>query len=147
VDTIARALVMYAVLLVIFLANGKRTLAQITTFDFVLLLILGEVTQQALTGDDYSITTAVILIVTLIGVDTTLTLLQRRSRWLNRLLEGTPLVLIDDGAPLEDRMRRSRVEIADILAAAREKQGLERLEQIKYAILENNGSISIIPRR
>ena len=100
-DTIARALVMYAVLLVIFRANGKRTLAQITTFDFVLLLILGEVTQQALTGDDYSITTAVILILTLIGVDTTLTLLQRRSRWLDRLLEGTPLVLVDDGAPLE----------------------------------------------
>lgn len=146
-DTILRALVIYAVVFALFRANGKRTLAQITTFDFVLLLIVGESVQQALIGDDFSITTALLLIVTLVAVDTGLTLLQHRWKRADRLLEGAPLVLVDDGNPLDERLLRSRVGLGDIMAAAREKQGLESLAQVKYAVLECNGSISIVPRR
>ena len=146
-DTVLRAVAVYAVLFVVFRANGKRSLAQITTFDFVLILILGESTQQALIGDDFSVTTAMLLIVTLVGLETGLSLLQHHSPAVDRLIEGARLVLVDDGTPLETRLPRSRVGLDDILAAAREKQALERLDQIKYAVLECNGSISIVPRR
>lgn len=146
-DTILRALAIYVVVFLLFRANGKRTLAEITAFDFVLILIVGESVQQALIGDDFSITTALLLVVTLVALETGLTVLQHRWKRFDRLLEGAPLVLVDDGNPLDDRMLRSRVGLADIMAAAREKQGLESLDQVKYAVLECNGSISIIPRR
>ena len=127
-------------------SSGKRSLAQITTFDFVLILILGESTQQALIGDDFSITTALLLIVSLVGIDITLSLAKGRSKRLDRLVDGVPLIIVDHGKPLRDRMEQSRVDEADVLAAARELQGLERMEQIKYAVLERSGGISIIPQ-
>ena len=145
-DSVVRALAIYAVLLLIFRIAGKRSLAQITTFDFVLLLVIGEATQQALLGDDFSVTNAALVIVTLVGVDIGLSLLQGRFVWLGRWLDDVPLVLVEDGRMLTPRMEKSRVSESDILQAAREKQGLERMEQIKYAVLERSGGISIIPR-
>jgi len=142
-----RAAAIYVFLLVIFRITGKRSLAQITTFDFVLILILGESTQQALIGDDYSITTGVLLIACLVGIDMTLSFLQERSPRLSRWMDGLPLVIVEDGQPLRDRMHKARVEDIDVLAAARERQGLERMEQIKFAVLERSGAISIVPRQ
>jgi uncharacterized membrane protein YcaP (DUF421 family) len=145
-DTVIRAAAIYFGLLLVLRGSGKRSLAQVTTFDFVLLLILGEATQQALIGDDYSITTGLLLIVTLIGIDMTLSFVKMKSRLLDRWMEGRPVLIVANGEPLEDRMREERVDLDDILCAAREKQGLERIEQIKYAVLERSGGISIIPR-
>lgn len=145
-DTLFRAVAIYVGLLVIVRASGKRTLAQVTTFDLVLLLILGEATQQALIGDDFSITTGLLLIAALVGIDMTLSFLKERSRPLSRWIEGLPLVLVEDGEMLHDRMRACRVDEDDVMAAARERQGLERLEQIKYAVLERSGGISIVPK-
>ena len=144
-DTIFRAAAVYLVLLLL-RASGKRSLSQITTFDFVLLLILGESTQQALIGDDFSITTGMLLIATLVGLDMSLAKLKEVSPRADRLIEGLPLVIVDNGEPMRDRMHAAGVDVADILAAARERQGLERLEQVKYAVLERSGGISIIPK-
>ena len=143
--TLVRALAIYFALLLILRLSGKRTLAQITTFDFVLLLILGESTQQALIGNDFSITTGVLLIASLVGIDQTLSFVKRRSRRLSELLEGAPLIILENGRPIAERLRGSRVDENDILAAARERQGLERLDQIKYAVLERSGGITIVP--
>jgi len=145
-DTIVRALVLYLALLLILRGSGKRSLAQITSFDLVLILILGESTQQALIGNDFSITTGVLLIVSLVGVDMTLSFVKERFRPLSRWIEGAPLVIVADGQPLLDRMRRSRVDEEDVLAAARERQGLARMDQIRYAVLERSGGISVIPK-
>jgi uncharacterized membrane protein YcaP (DUF421 family) len=145
-NTLYRALALYVVLLVVLRASGKRSLAQITTFDFVLILILGESTQQALIGDDFSVTTGVLVIVSLVGIDMTFSYLKDKAPRLDRWVEGLPLVIVEDGRPLHDRMARSRVDEEDVLAAARERQGLERLDQIKYAVLERSGGISIIPK-
>ncbi len=142
---VLRAFVVYFFLLVIFRAFGKRSLAQITTFDFVMLLIIAETTQQALLGDDFSITNCFLLTATLVVLDTALSLAKRRWPWFDRVAEGTPLVILENGKPFTDRMTKSRVDISDILAAARELQGLERLDQIRYAVLERNGAITIIP--
>jgi len=145
-ESVVRAAVVYLFLLVVFRIAGKRSLAQITTFDFVLLLIIGEATQQALLGDDYSVVNACIVIATLIVLEIGLSLVAARFPALGRAMEGMPLILVDDGRVLRERLRRERIDERDILSAAREHHGLERLEDIKYAVLERSGGITIVPR-
>lgn len=145
-DSVLRSIVIYAFLMLVFRLAGKRELGQVTTFDFVLLLIIGEATQQALLGEDFSLTNALLVITTLVGVDIGLSLWKQRSGTIDKLLDGVPVVIVEDGRPLMDRMQRARVDESDILTAARELQGLERMDQIKYAVLERSGGISIIPK-
>lgn len=146
-DAVLRAAAMYVFLLVLMRVSGRRTLAQMTPFDLVLLLIVAEATQQGLVGDDFSITNAVVVVVTLIGADILVTFLTHRSRGLDRWVNGVPLILIHDGEVIDDRLKKARIDLDDILQQARATQGLERLDQIKYAVLERGGDISIIPRR
>jgi len=144
-ETVIRAAVVYGMLWLVFRIAGKRTLAEITTFDFILLLIVSETTQNALSGTDYSITNSLLLIVTLVGIDVGLSLVKQYWPTVDKIIDGVPLILLEDGRPHAERMAKSRVDEADILAAARRSQGLERLDQIKYAVLERDGGISIIP--
>jgi uncharacterized membrane protein YcaP (DUF421 family) len=145
-ETVLRAFAMYAFLLLLFRISGKRSLAQITSFDFVLLLVIGEASQQALIGEDYSMVTSLIAIVTLMTIDIALSLIKQRSVRIDRWLEDVPVIIVDHGRLLQDRMQKERVDIDDVLAAARSTHGLERLDQIKYAVLERNGGISIVPQ-
>lgn len=145
-ESVLRGAAIYVFLLVIMRVSGKRSFAEITTFDFVLLLVIGETTQQALLSEDFSMTNAFIVIVTLVIMDVGLSLWKQRSAKLALAIESQPLVLLTDGRPLTERMNQERVDVEDILAAARMTHGLERLDQIKYAVLERNGGISIIPK-
>lgn len=144
-ELVIRGAAIYLVLLIVFRLAGTRALAQITTFDFVLLLVIGEVTQQGLLGEDFSVTGALILILTLVMLEVGMSLLQVRFRWLDKLVDGVPVVILEHGRPIEDRLRRSRLTEQEILEAARELQGIERLDQIKYAVLERHGGITVIP--
>jgi len=145
-ETVLHALAIYLLLLVVFRIAGKRSVAQITTFDLVLLLIVGEATQQALLGDDFSVTTAVIVIVTLVGFDVLVGVVARRTSLLQKLIESVPVVLVRDGAIDRERMEAERVSEDMILEQARAKQGLERMDDVKHAVLETSGGISIIPK-
>lgn len=145
-DAVIRATIVYAFLLLVLRLAGKRTLAQITSFDFVLLLIISEATQQALIDDDNSMINAGILVTTLVGLNVLMSVLKQRSKFIERLLEDIPLVIVANGKPLEERMNKARVDLDDVLDAARETHGLEHLDQIKHAILERSGRISIIPK-
>lgn len=144
-DTVIRAAAIYFVLLLLFRIAGNRSLAQITMFDLVLLLIISESAQQGITGNDYSLTNAFVLVCTLVLMDILLSLWKQRSGKMERLLDGMPLILVRHGEVLQMRLDRVRVDREDILEAARELQGIERLDQIKYAVLERDGRISIIP--
>lgn len=146
-DPIVRAVTIYIVLMVIFRVAGKRALAQTTTFDFVLPLIVSEVTQQAMVGDDFSITAATLAITTLIGLDIGLSILKQKLPFLDKWMDDVPLVIVDDGKVLHDRLTKTRIDESDILHAARELLGLERMDKVKYAVLERGGGISIIPRQ
>lgn len=145
-DAVLRSLAVYVFVFVIFRISGRRTLAQVTTFDFVLLLIIGEATQQGLLGDDFSVTNAFLVVGTLVLADIAMSLLQQRFPHLGRFVEGLPVVLVDDGRAIEHHLRKTRVDESDILERARQSQGLERLEDVKFAVLERDGSISIVPR-
>lgn len=144
-DIILRAVTIYVFLFILFRVTGKRSLAQITTFDLILLLIISEVTQQAMVGDDFSITASALAILTLVSLDLATTLLKQYVPKLEPWFEDGPLVLVENGKAIQRRLDKSRVDEDDILEAAREKQGLERMEQIKYAVLEKTGTISIVP--
>jgi uncharacterized membrane protein YcaP (DUF421 family) len=144
-DSVLRAVAVYVILLAIMRIAGKRTLAQVTVFDFILLLIIGEATQQALLAEDFSIINAAIVIGTLVLLDIGLSLLKLRSRRLDQIIDDTPVVIVDHGKLLLERMKRARIDEQEILIAARELHGLERVDQIKYAVLERSGGISTVP--
>ncbi|WP_447903486.1 DUF421 domain-containing protein [Pseudomonas serbica] len=145
-DSVLRAAAMYVALMVLFKVAGRRSLAELTTFDLVLLMMISEATQQALLGDDFSFTNAILVIVTLIAIDVGLSLLKQRSSWASRLIDGEPTIIVENGKLLRQRLRHARLVEADIMEAARSSQGIEKLEEIKFAIIERNGKISVIPR-
>ena len=146
-DSVIRAFVVYAILLVLFRLAGKRTLAEVTTFDFVLLLIISEATQQAMVDGDNSMTNSILLVGTLIGLNILMSVLKQRFGFVERVLDGMPLLIVEHGKPIRHRMAKERVDIDDVLDAARESHGIERLDEIKYAVLERDGKISIIPAK
>lgn len=145
-ESILRALAVYGFLLLVFRICGKRSLSDITTFDFIVLLILAETTGEALPAEDFSLTNCFLLIATLMGIDLLLSEWKQHHPTVDKVLDGVPLVLVEDGRCLEDRMAQSRVSRDDLLAAARQTQGLSGLDQVRYAVLERSGDISIIPR-
>jgi uncharacterized membrane protein YcaP (DUF421 family) len=145
-DSVYRAIAIYCFLLIIFRIAGKRTLAEITTFDLLLTLIISEATQQAMIDNDHSVTGAIVLISTLVGIDIALSLLKQRFPTIGKVLDGQPTLVLRDGKVLSARAAKERVSTEDILAAARKLHGLERLEQIKYAVVEEGGGLSIVPK-
>jgi uncharacterized membrane protein YcaP (DUF421 family) len=145
-DTVVRGAIVYLFLLVIFRLAGKRTLSEATSFDLVLLLIISETTQQAMVDNDHSMTNGALLVITLVGLDIVLSLVKQWMPFVEPWLDGSPLIVVKDGALLRDRMDRERVDEGDVLEAARQQLGLERLDQIKYAVLERGGKITVVPK-
>lgn len=144
-ESVLRGAAVYFILLVVLRFSGRRTLAQMTPFDLVLVLIVAETTQQALLGDDFSIVNAMVLIITLFVIDIGLSYLKHSSKSVDAWLDGRPTLLATNGSLDQEALRRTRMSKEDILEAARQLHGLERLDQIKYAVLEADGDISIIP--
>lgn len=144
-ESVIRAAAVYIFTLLVVRLSGRRTLAQLTPFDLVLILIVSEAIQQAMLIDDYSITNAVLLVVTLFSIDILLSYAKMRWSLLEALLDGAPTVLVERGRPEERALRKSRVQVSDVLEAARRAHGVERLEQIKLAVLEISGEITVVP--
>jgi uncharacterized membrane protein YcaP (DUF421 family) len=113
-DSVFRALTIYVFLLLIFRVAGNRALAQITTFDFVLLLIIGAATRNALIGKDYSMIHAGLLIITLVGADALLSIWKENSPLVAKWVEGTPIILVENGEPLKEQMKRCRIGESEI---------------------------------
>jgi uncharacterized membrane protein YcaP (DUF421 family) len=146
-ETVVRALCTYFFLLVVLRIGGRRTLGEMSAFELVILLIISETTQQAMVDSDPSMTNAAIAIVTLVSASLGMSLLKQRWPGIQTVAEGRPVMLIEDGELKDEALKEARVGVDEILVAARSSQGLERLSQIKHAVLEAGGGISIIPRK
>ncbi len=146
-DAIVRAVVVYLMLLAIFRIAGKRTLSQATTFDLVLTLIISESIQQALVDSDGSMTNAFLIVVGLVGFDIIVSVAKDRWPRLDRLIEGTPLVLMENGRLHRKFMQRERVAETEIVQAARARFGAKTLDEIGYAVLEQDGEITIVLKK
>jgi uncharacterized membrane protein YcaP (DUF421 family) len=146
-ESVLRGAAVYLFLLLIFRISGKRTLAQTSPFELVLLLIISETTQQAMIGEDQSVTNALLLVTTLVSLSIILSLVKHRFPRVDRWMEGQPVRIMRDGVVLRDALEQSRVDEGDILAAARAQHGIDRLEDIRDAVVEKDGTLSIMPRR
>ena len=146
-NPVIRGLAVYLFVWIVFRILGKRILSETTTFDFVLLLIISEAATDALIGEDYSLMACFIMVTTLVGADLLFSLLKRKWKLFETVADGAPLVIVEKGKALKKGMEKSRVDEDDIMEAARLLHGLERMDEIKYAVLERDGSISIIPMK
>ncbi len=145
-ESIVRGLIVYAFLLVVFRLSGKRTLSQVSTFEFILLLLIAETTQEAMVDSDHSLTNAFLLIATLVGTSVALSFLKHYSKTATRWLDGLPFLVVKDGKELKERMDKARVDRDDIMVAARIDQGVATFDEIEHAALENDGKISIVKK-
>jgi uncharacterized membrane protein YcaP (DUF421 family) len=143
--TIIRAAVSYWFLLFIIRIVGRRTAGQLTSFELILIFLSGGMLIQSIVFDDRSLTNAILAVMTLGLMHVSVAFLKQRYARFGRIADGTPIVLLSHGEWHSDIMERARIQPQDIMAAARGK-GLVRLEQIKYAILERNGNISIVEK-
>jgi uncharacterized membrane protein YcaP (DUF421 family) len=143
VEKIVRPWLVYLFLVIGLRLAGKRELAQINTFDLIVLLTLSNTVQNAIIGEDNSVTGGVIGAASLLLINAVVVRFLYRETWLDPLIEGKPTPLIEGGKPLRENMRRELITEAELKAAAH-KQGFRSLEDIDRATLETNGSISFI---
>ena len=143
---VVRALLVYVGLLLLIRLSGKRTVGEFTPFDLVVVLLLAEAMQGAMTAGDTSLSGAMILAVTLIALNYAVGALSARSKLVDRLTEGESVTLVRDGKVLRDALLRNNVPKSDIEEAARE-QGVASLRKVELATLEANGHITIVPKR
>ena len=144
-EFILRAVVVGAVVLGMVRLGGKRALGQITPFDVLLIVLLGNAVQNALLGQDTSLAGGLLLAATLITLNYTVGWVTTRSRRMERLIEGEPVLVARDGKLLDSVLRRELITQADFDAAMRQ-QGCGGIEEVALALLEINGHITIVPR-
>jgi uncharacterized membrane protein YcaP (DUF421 family) len=141
VEIVIRALVIFLFLWLVTRAVGRSTLGELSTFELLLYVTMGDLVQQGVTQQDYSVTGAALAVSTFALLTVALSWIQWRFPRARPVLSGRPVLVFADGRPVEDGMRRERLSMADLLVAARE-QGIRRTEQIEYAVLEADGRIS-----
>lgn len=143
-DIVIRAAVVFLFVFALTRALGRRELSSLEPFDLILLVVTGDLVQQGVTQSDYSITGALLAISTIGLLSLLMSYASFKVRRLRPLLEGKPLVLVDDGRVLEDNLRRQRITLGELEAEARQAQ-LASLDQVRWGILETDGKISFIP--
>jgi uncharacterized membrane protein YcaP (DUF421 family) len=142
-EVVLRSAAVYLLLFLIFRIASRRELAQATLFDFLTVLLIANVVQNSMIGDNTSVYGGIAGAGTLYALSALLGRLTVRSQRAQRLLEGRPLLLVKEGRLQVDMMHRQAVSHNDLLSAIR-KHGYARLADVDYAILELDGSISVI---
>ena len=141
---VLRGVIVYVALLVGIRLFGRRQLGQMTPFDLVMILLIANALQNAMVGPDSSLTGGLIVATTLLVVNRLIARLTNRIPWLHTITEGGPILLINGGKVLTEQLRREGIELAELEQAARE-HGLKGLADVDTAVLEVDGTVSIIP--
>jgi len=144
-DIALRALFLYAFVVFVMRVLGRRELSSLSAVDLVLLIVLGDAIQQGLTQDDYSVTGAVIAVATIGAVQVASSYLTFRSKRARKVIEGEPIVVIQDGGLLEKNLKRERLT-ADDLAEEMRMQQVASFDEVAWGILEANGQITFIQK-
>ena len=140
-EIVYRALFVFGFLWLITRVTGRATLGELSTFQLLVYVTMGDLVQGAVTQQDYSVTSAVLAVSTIALVTIALSWINARSRRLRPITHGIPVVVVTGGEPLMDVLRSERISIDDLLASAR-NQGIDRMDRIRVAVLETNGRIS-----
>jgi uncharacterized membrane protein YcaP (DUF421 family) len=145
VDLVLRATAVFCFLFLLTRIIGKRELGTLQPFDLMLLIVLGDALQQGMTQDDYSITGAFLIVGTFASLQVFLSWIGYRFPRSRPILEGEPIIVLQDGEPIERNLKRERLTINDITEGAR-KQGIAHLSQLRYVVLETDGTLSFLQR-
>ena len=140
-----RTAIIYVVVVALLRFGGKREVGQMSILDLVVVLVIADGVQNSMVGENTSLYGGIVAAITLVGVDRAIKTLTNRYRRVGRLLEGEPTLLVHDGRVLTGAMKRQSVSHADLMAALR-AHGVENPAQVRLAVLETSGSISVVPR-
>lgn len=144
-DIVIRAAFIFFFILLLTRVVGRRELSSMEPFDLILLVVIGDLVQQGVTQNDFSVVGAVLAITTMGMLTVLVSWVGWRWRVLRPVLEGEPIILLQDGDPIKRNLDRNRITVDELLAAAREQQ-VDDLDDVHWAVLETSGRISIIPK-
>ena len=144
-DIVFRAFFVFVLLYVLMRVIGRRELSTLEPFDLILLVVLGDLVQQGVTQDDYSVTGIMLAIGTIALLQLGVSFVNYKFPKLRPLLDGEPIILVQDGKPIEHNMKRERVTHEDIAGAARQ-ESIAHVSEIEWAVLETNGKLSFIKK-
>lgn len=142
-DIVLRAFVAFIVILFLTRIVGRRELSSLEPFDLILLITIGDLVQQGVTQNDFSVTGMILAIGTIGVLTVVFSYLPWRFQVLRPVLEGVPVILVEDGEVVEKNLRRQRMTHEEVAAAAR-LQNIASLSQVKWAVLETGGQMSFI---
>jgi uncharacterized membrane protein YcaP (DUF421 family) len=144
-DVVLRTILVFFVMLMLTRVIGRRELSSLQPFDLILLIVLGDAVQQGLTQDDYSLTGAFLVIFTFALLQVLVSWLGFRFPRTRPVLEGDPLIVVQDGELVENNLKRERLTPEEVAEAARQ-EGIAHLSQVRWAVLETTGAISFIKK-
>jgi uncharacterized membrane protein YcaP (DUF421 family) len=145
-DLVIRATIVFFAVLVMTRVIGRRELSSLEPFDMILLVVIGDLVQQGVTQSDYSVTGALIVIATITLLTGMMAFFNFRFRPLRRVLEGQPIVLVENGRVIQRNMSRERLTHEELEAEGRQQQ-VASIADMRWAVLETSGQISVIPKQ
>ncbi len=145
-EIVARVVFIYFAIMLGLRGLGKREFGELAPFDLVVLLLIPEIVSSAIVGSDFSLTAAFVALATLFGLVIATSVLSFRFPRLDRVISGTPAVIVTNGILIPEQLQLERVSPGEIHDALH-RVGLERIDQVKWAILESDGRITVIPRQ
>ena len=144
-DIVLRAIAIFTFLYILMRVVGRRELSTLEPFDLILLVILGDAVQQGLTQDDYSLTGAFLAVGTIAILQLGTSFVNFHFPRLRPILDGEPIVVVQDGKPIDRNLKRERVTVEDLLSAAR-RQNIAKLDDVAWAVMETSGEITFIKK-
>jgi uncharacterized membrane protein YcaP (DUF421 family) len=145
-DIVFRAVALFVFIWFLTRAVGRRELSTLEPFDLILLIVLGDLIQQGVTQNDFSVTGAMLAGGTMAAMTVLFSYLSFRFERVQPILEGDPVIVVEHGKPLDRNLRRNRITLEELAAQARLQQ-IAHIDEVEWAVLETSGQISFIPKR
>lgn len=144
-ELVIRATVIFWFLWLVVRGTGKRSLAELTPLDLILVVIIGDIVQQGVNQEDMSLTGSMLAVSVFVAWTLAADSWSRRSSHVARVLAGEPVIIVRDGKPIQDRLDRERLTVTELKEAAR-MEGISDLGEVAFAVLETDGKFSFITR-
>jgi uncharacterized membrane protein YcaP (DUF421 family) len=142
-DIVLRSVAIFVVLLAVVRVIGRRELRRMEPFDLIVLIVIGDFVQQGVTQQDYSFTGAVLALGTIVVLTVAVSYVSFRFPRTRPVLDGRPVILVENGQPIDDNLRRERITVEEVAAQAR-GEGITSLADVQWVVLETSGEMSFI---
>ena len=144
-DLVVRAIVGFAFILLLTRAVGRRELSSMEPFDLILLVVIGDLVQQGITQNDFSVTGLMLVTATIALLTVGVSFASFKFPRLRPVLDGEPIIVVEDGKPIDRNLRRNRITLEELAASAR-AEGIAAIDQVRWAVLETSGKITFIEK-